>query len=258
MEDAAMSSDQCKETIGKQAKVKQSKDGKITESQAIQANTVPAASQLTSRFVTFDRGQSGLKVLIAGNSITRHGPKPEIGWTADWGMAASAPEKDYVHILMRQIRTRDPGAEFCIAQMAGWEREYWLGEAVLAQYQAAADFAADLIILRLVENVPRDQLDEHPFAPAYAALLDFLDPQHRAQVILTTSFWPAGGRDEAIRQVAEQRGHMLVELGSLGVQDEMKAIGLFEHAGVAAHPGDAGMAAIARAIMTAVITAVRL
>lgn len=250
-----MSSKGRHDAIGKQAKEKQSEDGKNAESQAIvaiQANTVPASSQLvSSRFVTFDHGQAGLKVLIAGNSITRHGPKPEIGWTADWGMAATAPEKDYVHILMRQIRAREPGASFCIAQMAGWEREYWLGESVLAQYQAAADFAADLIILRLVENVPGDQLDEHPFAPAYASLLDFLDPHCQAQVILTTSFWPAGDRDKAIRQVAQQRGHTLVELGGLGMQDSMKAIGLFEHAGVAAHPGDAGMAAIAGAILAA-------
>ena len=27
-----------------------------------------------------------------GNSITRHGPKEEIGWPYDWGMAASAFE----------------------------------------------------------------------------------------------------------------------------------------------------------------------
>lgn len=233
--------------------VAQKADGQIKGQTAIQANTVPAANQLKpSQAVTFERslsGQPGLRVLMAGNSITRHGPKPDIGWTVNWGMAASAKEKDYVHLLMRHLRTLDPNVEICIAQMAGWEQQYWLGEAVLAQYWEAAAFAADLIILRLGENVPRSRLEEHPFAPAYTAMLDFLDPQHRAKVIITTCFWPAAGVDEAIREVARQRGCPLVELGSLGVQDEMKAIGLFEHAGVAAHPGDAGMAAIAAAIM---------
>ena len=43
------------------------------------------------------------KVLFLGNSITRHGPKADIGWTRDWGMAATSEDKDYVHLLGRQL-----------------------------------------------------------------------------------------------------------------------------------------------------------
>ena len=199
--------------------------------------------------VVFLRGSGGRKVLFAGNSIARHAPKPEIGWTASWGMAASAEDKDYVHLVLGALRSREIGIEGCIAQLAAWERQYWLGADILKDYQAAADFAADLIIVRLAENVPRDQLDAHSFAPAYADLLDFLNPHRQAQVIVTTSFWQAECVDADIRLVAAQRGLPVVELGHLGKNDARKAVGLFEHSGVAAHPGDAGMAAIAAAIL---------
>ena len=32
------------------------------------------------------------KVLFLGNSITLHAPKPDIGWTGNWGMAVSAED----------------------------------------------------------------------------------------------------------------------------------------------------------------------
>ena len=39
------------------------------------------------------------KVLVYGNSIALHGPKADIGWTNCWGMAASAAEKDFAHLV---------------------------------------------------------------------------------------------------------------------------------------------------------------
>lgn len=44
-----------------------------------------------------------MRLLFAGNSITRHGPAPEIGWDHDHGMAASGPDHDYVHRLTAMI-----------------------------------------------------------------------------------------------------------------------------------------------------------
>lgn len=215
----------------------------------IEKNSVSSKNQLNGNgLVTFfNNNGNGKRVLFAGNSITRHGYAPQIGWNNDWGMAASDIEKDYVHILIKNIRQTDSDAAFCIAQVADWEREYLNGETVLDKYTDASDFGADIIIMRMIENCPYDKFDSEKFIEEYKKLMQFLDKRKKAKFIITTGFWKHTG-DDAVRQVAKETGYPLVELGDLGEMDEMKAIGLFEHEGVANHPGDRGMAKIAERI----------
>lgn len=217
----------------------------------IDENTVSVTHQLKvkQRVDLINPEGKGLRVMFAGNSITYHTPAPEIGWHYDWGMSASAPEKDYVHVCMAEIEKTDPDAAYCICKAGQWEQNWKKGESVFDEYRAARDFCADVIVARFVENCAKDG-DPAAFLEQYGKFVDFIDGTGKAKVIITTSFW-SHPMDDAIRAYARKKGYPLVELGDLGAKPEMKAYGLFEHKGVASHPGDLGMEHIAKRIMEA-------
>ena len=209
-------------------------------------NTVSSKNQMrfgTSIFIDNMEGK-GKRVLFAGNSITLHDRRPSIGWHLECGMAASAPEKDYVHILKSRVSEKDDDAAFCVCQASGWETSYTTSEDPFSQYEVARDFDADIIVIRLIENCSLSVYDPCKFEESYKKLISYFNKSGNAKVILTSGFWKHPG-DEVIKKVALDLGFPYVYLGDLGEDDNMKAIGLFDHAGVAAHPGDKGMKAIA-------------
>ena len=221
---------------------------------AMDENTVKADGQLKdSQLIRFENASGkGKKIMFVGNSITLHGYREEIGWYGEWGMAASKKENDYVHLLMKKIKKIDPDAAFCICQVANWERLYKEGESTYHLFEDARRFGADMIVMRFIENCPKVDFDGDIFKAEAKGLLSFLDSKNSAEFIITTGFWRHPG-DDAIRALAQESGYPLAELGDLGDQDEMKAIGLFEHRGVSMHPGDKGMRAIADRIFEKVL-----
>ena len=212
----------------------------------IDENTVSSKGQLKpDQYVSYLYPEhTGLRILFVGNSITRHGIAPAIGWHWDWGMAASREELDYVHQTASKVLSVCPDACFSIVQVAEWERSYKDDEKVLHLFETARQFAPDIIVMRLIENATVLPEDWQVFQDAYGRLIRFLDGGSKAKVLITTGFWHHKG-DGALRLFAEKNGYPLVELGDLGDTDEMKALGLFEHHGVSIHPGDLGMTAIA-------------
>ena len=217
-------------------------------------NTVSAHGQLSqSNFVKFDfPNNKGMRVMFVGNSITLHGIRPEVGWYNEWGMAASAKSRDYVHLLEEDIKQLDAEAAFCICQVAEWEGRYKEGSTVLSKYEQARSFNADLIVLRFIENVPKDGYESDTFLRELDALVNYLNETGKAKLIISTGFFRHPGDDD-IRTYANKKGIPCVELGDLGENEQMKAVGLFEHKGVANHPGDKGMMAIASRIMEAIL-----
>ena len=113
-------------------------------------------------------------------------------------------------------------------------------------------FCADVIILRFIENVKKKDYDADTFLRELDILVKYLDSSGKAKMVITTGFWRHPGDDD-IRIYATEKGIPCVELGDLGEDDQMKAIGLFEHSGVTNHPGDDGMKAIADRIMAVLL-----
>lgn len=222
----------------------------------IEQNTVAATAQVRDKdnMRIVSRGGSK-KILFVGNSITRHGPKADIGWPNDWGMAASAPEKDYVHQTVALLEKEWGTVDYAFVNFSKWEVNYW-DDTVLRDCEGYLEFEPDVVVLRIGENIwsraVRSKLDEIDLYPHFALMAKTF-AQRGARVILTDLFWPHEPIDGVIRRVADANGYPLVHLGDLGEQDENKAIGLFEHTGVAAHPGDLGMYRIARRIATAIL-----
>lgn len=209
-------------------------------------NTVSSKNQVSvSQLVYFD-DRGGKRILFLGNSITKHAPAESIGWFNDWGMAASSEDKDYVHRTMSKVWEVDPTASFMVAQIASWEREYWNKNLMSEQYPATIDFKADIIIMRAIENVRDLEHDGYTWEQGYKDLLDTLSTD-TTKIVLTNSFWQQNEKNEIVEKIAKERNYKLVDV-CIGADDRYTAKGLFEHAGVAAHPGDEGMEEIASRI----------
>lgn len=213
-------------------------------------NTVSAEKQVSEMILKSD-GEGRPRILFVGNSITLHDVRPEIGWHGLWGMAASAKEKDYVHQTMRMVHEIAPEAGYMLLQAADWERGFWKELESFENLRIAQEYGADILVFRIGENVLGEHMKEYDLLSAFEKLIDFLNPSGKAQVIVTDMFWPDPKKDDCARRVAEAKGAKFVSINHLGMQDKMKAVGLFEHSGVAAHPGDLGMLKIAEAIFEA-------
>lgn len=213
----------------------------------INENTVSAENQLPRDATTFYMGAEDApkRLLILGNSITRHGPNAGIGWNGDWGMAASDIDHDYVHLLQAHLNEDGKNVLTMVRQSAAWERNH-TEDTHLEDFLAAHAFAADLILFRLGENVPK-AADMELFASRLREFLTYLNPKH-SPIIFTSTVWESETRNTVIRELAREWDMPFIELTEIGRRDDLMAIGLFEHKGVAMHPGDAGMRYIADAV----------
>lgn len=195
-------------------------------------------------------GGGGFRVLVYGNSIALHGPKPDIGWTNSWGMAASAREKDFAHLVVAGLEAKlGKKADSRIRNVASLERNFMTNVATVAEIAADAKWAPDYVVIALGENVPA--IDASNAAAYTKFLADIARPfaDAGAKVVLRSPFWMNATKAECTAAAAADTGCVYVDAGPLGFDDENKAIGLFSHSGVANHPGDLGMSRLAELVL---------
>ena len=196
------------------------------------------------------------RILFIGNSITIHPDAPHIGWHGVWGMAASAPEKDFVHVLLRKFADKAGGVEpeSRVESGVAFERGYATFD-IAGEFRPLAEFKADLVILAIGENVKALETEEEEgmFRATTERLLRVVTHGYEPKIVVRSCFWADEAKDKALRDVCGKLGGIYVDIGELGKDEANYARSEREyaHAGVAAHPGDTGMAAIADAIWNA-------
>lgn len=193
------------------------------------------------------------KILFLGNSITLHGPNEEIGWPHNFGMAASAEEKDYVHLVTAALAKHNNNKpEIMVRNIADFERNY-AGYDVDTKMQELFAFDPDLVVLAIGENVPELSSEEAKaqFKAGVRRILKGSLARRHPLVVVRSCFWANPAKDQMLREACLEAHCIFVDAAPLGKDESNYARSerAIKHAGVARHPGDKGMNAIADAIV---------
>ena len=211
-------------------------------------NTVESKGQV-SKYVFFEGTPNGYpRIMFVGNSILKHRPAPDIGWYGNWGMAASAKDKDYAHLCIKYISEKYPNAYFCIVQAAVWEREYKECD-LKSNFSEAHGFNPDIIITRLSENILADYLEHDLFIEKMHEFHEYLSGDiNNVRLIVTSNAMGNQAKDKVLMDYAEKAGASYVYLNDL-TENKGNLANEYEHEGVRLHPGDKGMQLIADRIL---------
>ncbi len=202
-----------------------------------------------------------LRVLIIGNSILKNSPLPRIGWAGNWGMAASAPEYDFAHLLMARIRKAMGGRSvvFMLHNMAFWESTWPVIRHDIPLVTYARDFEPDIIVSCISENTGLHDDQVAGYEAKYGDMISIIaggrSGSRHAEVVVRGSFWAINGNtDLALSRVAAAHGWPYVKCSDLGVGGHLaRSVGYYlgpapVDASVLNHPSDQGMEAIAERI----------
>jgi hypothetical protein len=187
-------------------------------------------------------------MLVIGDSISHHGPADKLGWAGTWGMAASAADKDWVHLLQTRIAANQGSPVAVRVDAEGGGRI----AGKLQRLDALSAGNADLVIVQLGENENTPEL-EQGLEAGYEALVAAMRKAYPAARVLCFAVWTGGSgtstKDQAIRRVCTRQGAEFISLAQANADrmNRAEADHRWTHPGVNWHPGDRGMQAYADA-----------
>ena len=215
-----------------------------------------AAAALLSASCVFETRPEHPGILFMGNSITQNAPAPESGWPHDWGMAATARERDYVHQTVRLLEERGMPLRMEIAGKPCPDCDGALDEQANNMEQVRR-FRPRYVVVQLSEHSHDIELRSGKMTAQYRTLLANLAKEgvrHIYCVGAWTEKVKGGAYSQYIRMAVKDFPEAefvdIHEVAALPGNDGDPA--LFDNPHVLWHPGDSGMLGIARLIADAV------
>lgn len=194
----------------------------------------------------------GFNYLAIGNSITLHNECSY--WWNKVGMAASDAEHDYYHLVVDYLESLNSEVVAYPYNYSVWETQSTDRDETLEFIDFLLSEKLDLVTIQLGENAK----DISTFEQDYASLIKYISEKApNAQIVVIGDFWSNGDRDFLKKKACETCNVTYVPLEGIRdnkdyycglgtvVYDAEGTSHVVEHSGVASHPGDEGMKAIA-------------
>ena len=201
---------------------------------------------------------NGFNYLAIGNSITWHDLAS--AWWNRVGMAASDAEHDYFHIVSSYLKAKNKEFMGLAYNFGVWEVQNYDRDETLQYLNHYLSPKLDLVTIQLAENAS----ELSTYKEDYVSLINYIKKMApKARILVIGDFWTRQNRNDlkieavkvtnvefvSLKGIADNKeyycGMGTVVFGSDGKEH------VVEHSGVAAHPGDKGMQAIADRIILA-------
>lgn len=198
------------------------------------------------------KSKDTLKVLVIGNSITSHGIAKEIGWTHKSGMAATSPDKDFVHLLFDDFTKNNPDRPlvFRYANYSAFERSpkniNFNDSKILNLYK----FNPEYVIYQLGDNTTKANADEFRIAS-----VKFLNGFKVSKKYIVSPYFMNIENYKVMKDIAVSSGSNFIDISYISTdkkytanQDPNSIKTGWKVEGIGAHPGNLGMFEISQQI----------
>lgn len=180
-------------------------------------------------------------IVFVGNSLT-YGRIHET-WQGGWGMAASQPDRDYVHRTQLLIAARTG----IIPEIAVASLDLIYPQHFAAAQELGRTFPADVLVIELGDAA--QQMTEAEYKGTLRQVIGWFTYKR----LVITGVWYVARLEQWNQELAQEYGAEFVPLHDLNTPEHWQIADCAAPGTVCDHPGDAGMAAIAERVTAAIL-----